>query len=120
VCELFAAKAKQYGYWLAAGMAVPGDEKLTNSAVVFGPDGSRQGQFNKSFLWHFDSTWFTPGTEFPVWDMGFAKVGILICADGRMPEVARSLKLNGAEIILDLTAWVSAARETSQLSNPQC
>ncbi|MGE0599291.1 MAG: nitrilase-related carbon-nitrogen hydrolase [Dehalococcoidia bacterium] len=121
VCELLAGKAKKYGYWLAAGIAAPGrDGKLTNSALVFGPDGSTHGQFDKSFLWHFDSTWFTAGTEFPVWDMGFAKVGILICADGRMPEIARSLALNGAEVILDLTAWVSAARETSQLSNPQC
>ena len=121
VCALFAAKAKQYGYWLAAGMAVPSDRgKLTNSAVVFAPDGSRHGQFDKSFLWHFDSNWFVPGNDFPVWDMGFAKVGILICADGRMPEIARSLKVNGAEVILDLTAWVSAARQTWELSNPQC
>ncbi|MGE3073490.1 MAG: nitrilase-related carbon-nitrogen hydrolase [Dehalococcoidia bacterium] len=121
VCALIGEKAKTYGYWLAAGIAAPGsNEKLTNSALVFGPDGAPHGQFDKSFLWHFDSTWFTPGSEFPVWDMGFATVGILICADGRMPEIARSLTLNGAEVILDLTAWVSAARETSQLSNPQC
>lgn len=121
VCGLLAGKAKQHCYWLAVGVAVPhGDGKLTNSALVFGPDGSQHGQFDKSFLWHFDSTWFSPGSTFPVWDMGFAKVGILICADGRMPEIARSLKVNGAEVILDLTAWVSAARETSQLSNPQC
>ena len=38
VCALFAAKAKRYGYWLAAGMAVPtAGGKLTNSAVVSGP-----------------------------------------------------------------------------------
>lgn len=121
VCALFAAKAKRYGYWLAAGMAVPtAGGKLTNSGVVFGPDGSRRGQFDKSFLWHFDSNWFVPGKDFPVWDMEFAKVGILICADGRMPEIARALKVNGAEVILDLTAWVAAARQTWQLSNPQC
>lgn len=120
VCALFAEKAKRYGYWLAVGMAVPqAPGKLTNSAVVFGPDDPRRGQYDKSFLWHFDSNWFERGREFPVWEMGFARVGILICADGRQPEIARCLALNGAEVILDLTAWVSSGRETAQLSNPQ-
>jgi formamidase len=31
---------------------------------------------------------------------GIGKVGIMICADGHVPEVARNLAMNGAEIIL--------------------
>ncbi|HEY5477329.1 MAG TPA: nitrilase-related carbon-nitrogen hydrolase [Tepidiformaceae bacterium] len=121
VCSLFAAKARQYGYWLAAGMAVPhGPGRLTNSAMVFAPDGTIQGRYDKSFLWHFDTSWFERGTEFPVFDAGFCKFGVLICADGRQPEVARSLVLNGAELILDLTAWVSWGRTVQELSTPQC
>lgn len=121
VCALFAAKAKQHGYWLAVGMAVPqGSRRVTNSAVVFGPDGERMGQYDKTFLWHFDSKWFERGVSFPVWDAGFTRFGVLICADGRQPEVARSLAVNGAELILDLTAWVSWGREVSQLTTTQC
>ncbi|MEO8538820.1 MAG: nitrilase-related carbon-nitrogen hydrolase [bacterium] len=119
--SLLAHHAERYGYWLAAGaVRVTEEGELRNSAFVFGPDGEPQGHYDKSFLWHFDSDWFTPGMEFPVFDMGFAKVGMLICADGRMPEIARSLQLNGAEVILDLTAWVSSGRDSSTLNNPQC
>ena len=121
VCELFAQKARKYGYWLAAGMAVPhASGRVTNSAVAFGPDGQRRGQYDKSFLWHFDNNWFERGTQFPVWDTGFARFGVLICADGRQPEVARSLAVNGAEVIVDLTAWVSWGREVAQLTTTQC
>ena len=120
VCALFGHYANKFGYWLAAGMARPTKKGLRNSAVIFGPDGEVRGHYDKSFLWHFDSSWFQAGEEFPVWDTGFCKFGALICADGRMPEIARSLALNGAEIILDLTAWVSSGRDPAQLSNPQC
>ncbi|NUQ55608.1 MAG: hypothetical protein HUU14_06975, partial [Dehalococcoidia bacterium] len=33
---------------------------------------------------------------FPVFDAGFCRFGALICADGRQPEIARSLAVNGA------------------------
>lgn len=118
--SLLSHKAERHGYWLAAGVARCTDSgELRNSAMLFGPDGEPHGHYDKSFLWHFDSDWFTPGREFPVWDLGFAKVGALICADGRMPEIARSLALNGAEVILDLTAWVSSGRNPAALTNPQ-
>lgn len=121
VAALFGAKAREHGYWLAAGMAVPhGDGSLRNSGVVFGPDGEQRGRYDKSFLWHFDNHWFTPGQEFPVWDTGFCRFGILICADGRQPEIARMLQVSGAEVICDLTAWVSWARTPDALSTTQC
>lgn len=121
VCGLFAEKAKRYGYWLAAGMATPtADGRLTNSAIVFGPDGTRRGNYDKSFLWHFDTYWFERGREWPVWETEFCTFGALICADARQPEIARSLKVHGAELILDLTAWVSWGRNEAELSTPQC
>ena len=121
VAALFAGKAERYGYWLAAGMAVPHPSgRVTNSGLIFGPDGERRGQYDKSFLWHFDTNWFERGRNFPVWDAGFCRFGILICADGRQPEVARSLAVNGAEVILDLTAWVSWGRDPAGLSTTQC
>lgn len=121
LCALFADRARRHGYWLAAGVAVPhAAGGVTNSALIFGPDGERKGQYDKSFLWHFDNNWFERGVSFPVWDAGFTRFGVLICADGRQPEIARSLALNGAEVILDLTAWVSWGRDVSQLTTTQC
>ena len=121
VSAMLGAKAKEHGFWLAAGLAVPHDDgSVTNSGVVFGLDGEQRGRYDKSFLWHFDNNWFTPGREFPVWDTGFCRFGVLICADGRQPEISRMLSLNGAEVICDLTAWVSWATAPEALSNPQC
>ncbi len=121
VADLFAEKARRHGYWLAAGMAVPhAGGALTNSGVVFTPGGEVAGCYDKSFLWHFDNDWFRRGDAFPVFDAGFARFGVLICADGRQPEIARSLAVNGAEVILDLTAWVSWAGTVEQLTTTQC
>lgn len=121
VLALFAEKARTHGYWLAAGLAVPHPSgMLTNSGVVIDDTGEVRGQYDKQFLWHFDRTWFEPGREFPVWDTGFCKFGILICADGRQPEIARSLAVNGADVIVDLTAWVSSGRTVAELTTTQC
>ena len=121
VTAMLAGRARRYGYWLAAGLARPrAGGRLSNSGVVFGPDGVVRGAYDKSFLWHFDRRWFDPGSAFPVWDAGFARFGVLICADGRQPEIARSLAVNGAEIILDLTAWVSWGARMQDLSTTQC
>ncbi|MCC7364455.1 MAG: carbon-nitrogen hydrolase family protein [Dehalococcoidia bacterium] len=121
VLGMFAERARRYGYWLAAGMAVPhAGGTLTNSGVVISPEGERVGRYDKSFLWHFDNTWFERGRAFPVFDAGFCRFGVLICADGRQPEVARMLAVNGAEVIVDLTAWVSWGRTPGELTTTQC
>jgi predicted amidohydrolase len=120
VAALFAEKARRYGYWLAAGMAVPHPSGgLSNSGVVFTPEGAIAGRHDKCFLWHFDANWFQRGDQLPVFDAGFCRFGVLICADGRQPEVARSLAVGGAEVILDLTAWVSSGASVSELRTSQ-
>lgn len=116
-----AERCRRWGYWLAAGLAVPHEDgSLTNSGLVFDPQGEVRGRYDKSFLWHFDARWFARGASFPVWDTGFVRFGILICADARQPEVARALAVNGAEVILDLTAWVAWGRTMAELSTTQC
>ena len=121
ICDLLGQKAKKYGYWLVAGLAAPiVNGKLTNSGVVFDPEGNQCGQYDKTYLWHFDNNWFEEGQSFPVFKTDFVDFGILICADGRQPEIARTLKLNGAELIVDLTAWVSHGSNVADLYTPQC
>jgi predicted amidohydrolase len=48
-----------------------------------------------------------------------SSIGVLVCADARMPEIARSLAVGGARLILDPTAWVATGRETASLQNLQ-
>jgi predicted amidohydrolase len=123
VLETFGARARAHGAYIAAGLALErefGDgPRYANAAVLFGRDGSVVGRYDKSFLWQFDSRWFRAGNAYPVFETDVARVGMLICADGRLPEIARSLVVNGAQIILDLTAWVSGGRTAAQLTSIQ-
>ena len=46
-----------------------------------------------------EKKYFHHGNELPVFDLGFCKIGILICFDHIFPEAWRILALNGAQII---------------------
>jgi predicted amidohydrolase len=46
--------------------------------------------------WEFQ---WVPGDEFPVFDTAHGKVGLAMCSEVYMPEVARALALRGAELI---------------------
>ena len=101
--EILAAKAREHGVYIAAGMALgAAGGGFTNGAAVFGRNGELVGRYEKSFLWHFDRRWFSAGNAYPVFETDVARIGLLVCADGRLPEIARSLVLNGAQVILDL------------------
>ncbi len=116
----FAAKARAHGVYIAMGMALDSaGGGYVNGAALFDRQGRLVGQYAKSFLWHFDTRWFSPGSAYPVFETDFGRVGMLICADGRLPEIARSLVLNGAQIIVDLTAWVSGGRRPTDLISIQ-
>jgi predicted amidohydrolase len=53
------------------------------------------------------SEWLMKGGEdFPVFELDFGRVGIMICYDGYFPEPAHILSLHGAEII----AWINARK----------
>lgn len=119
----FAERAARYRCHLVVGLALPESDALDapwqNLAILWGPDGGEIGRSAKRFLWHFDGGWFDPGHSFPVFDTAMGRIGLMICADGRLPEIARCLALAGAELIVDPTAWVTWGRDRAALSNPQ-
>ena len=50
-----------------------------------------------------DQNWFSFGEcGNPVVDTDLGRLGLLICFDGRIPEIARALALQGAEVLLDM------------------
>lgn len=115
----FRDKARDHRIYLVAGIAEMEGDTAFNSAYLIGPDGAVIGRARKTLLWHFDSRWFVPGEEYRVFDTPLGKIGMIICADGRLPEISRVLALKGAQIIVDPTNWVSTARDAESLSNPQ-
>ncbi|MGE5575940.1 MAG: nitrilase-related carbon-nitrogen hydrolase [Syntrophothermus sp.] len=95
--------ARQKRLFIVAGLAErAGDregERIYNSAVVVGPQGF-VGVYRKAHLFYEEKLWFDPGDgEFPVFDIGSAKIGLMICFDWIFPEVARILALKDAQIL---------------------
>ena len=85
--------------YIVSGIAEKSKGKLFNSAVFVGPKGYI-GTYRKSHLFRNENNIFDKGdTGYLVFDIGIAKIGIMICFDWRFPEVARVLSLKGADIL---------------------
>jgi len=85
--------------FLVAGIAERTNDGFYNSAVLICPDG-RIEVYRKAHLFDEEKEWFLPGnTPFEVYDIGLAKIGMMICFDWFFPEVTRILSLKGAQII---------------------
>jgi predicted amidohydrolase len=91
--------ARRESMQLVAGLPERHGGRCYNSAVLVGPSGVI-GLYRKAHLFYEETLVFSPGdTGFQVWDIGMAKVGVLICFDWFYPEAARTLALKGAEIL---------------------
>lgn len=103
---MWAKAARERGAYICGGLAEVDRGKFYNSSVLLGPDGF-VGRYRKVHLWDEEKLFFEPGNlGLNVFNLPFGRVGIMICYDGWHPEVARILKLKGADIILDPTCWV--------------
>lgn len=103
--------AKAHGIALVAGSVYErAPEKLGyNTALVFNQAGELLGDYRKIHIPHdpafYERNYFTPGDKgFKVFDLGFAKISVLICYDQWFPEAARSCALLGADILFYPTA----------------
>ena len=84
-----------------------GSGRLYNSAVLVGPSGIH-GTYRKLHLAAEDRAWATPGDlGLPTFDIPAGRIGMLIGYDALFPEAARSLALDGADIIAcpSLLSW---------------
>ena len=103
--KFLGALAKRRSVNILAGLIERDGKTCYNIAVLIGRDGSFVGKYRKVSLPREEiEGGLTPGSEFPVFDLDFGRVGILICWDIQFPEGARRLADRGAEVIL-LPIW---------------
>lgn len=103
--KYFGQLAKQHNLYIVAGLTERDGHVIYNTAALVGPDGGLVGKYRKVCLPREEiASGITPGTEYPVFDTRFGKVGVMICWDVHFPEVARNLANNGAEVIA-LPIW---------------
>lgn len=108
--NLIAQRANEYGIFIAFGMASKEkvESVLYNSAVLVGPDGELIDVYNKIHLRGEERMAFREGYKLPVAETEIGNIGLMIGYDLAYPEVARSLVLEGAEIICVLANWEAA------------
>ena len=74
-------------------------DRIYNSSALVGPEGF-VGLYRKVHLFDRENILFAPGNlGFPVFDLPFGKIGMMICFDWLYPESTRSLALKGAQLI---------------------
>jgi predicted amidohydrolase len=98
--------SRRLGIFLVAGMLEREGGEIYNTAVFTGPDGM-VGTYRKTHLPYLGVDRFTrPGAgPVPVFDTPLGKIGLHICFDGSNPEIARVMKLKGAELLILITNW---------------
>lgn len=97
LCE----KAKQYNTYVVTTLHELEGDLIWNTAVLINRKGEIVGKYRKVHLATAEGeNGVTPGSEYPVFDTDFGRIGILTCWDNWFVEPARILRLKGAEMLL--------------------
>jgi len=103
--------------YLIFGMPLK-DEKVEgliyNSAILIHPNG-KVDNYNKRFLITFgpfeEKIYFDEGEESNVFKTRFGKIGLFICYDLFFPEITKAMSLQGAEVLVCVSASPSTTRK---------
>lgn len=109
------------GRLVVSGLCEKDGEILFNSAVVYA-EGRLETVYHKAHLFANESCFFHPGDHKPpVFSFRGQQFGVMICFDWFFPEMARSLALRGAQIILHpanlVLPWCQRAMLTRSIEN---
>ena len=100
-------RATEFNTHVVFGLAVKEkvESILYNSAVLIGPDGELMGDYRKVHLHGEERLAFRSGYRYPVFETAIGTIGVMLGRDVVFPEVARSLALDGGEVICLPAAW---------------
>ena len=108
VVPRISACAKRHGCYLVVPLVLKEDgpaDRYSNAALLMGRDGRVAGIYRKvhpttDLKYELLEGGMTPGSDFPVFDCDFGRVGIQICFDIVYPDGWDALAKQGAEIVL--------------------
>lgn len=100
---------------VAIGFCELGEDGKTryNTAALL--DGTHvYGSYRKVHQPLGENMSYAAGSSYGVFDTPIGRVGLQICYDKAFPEAARSMALDGAEVIASLSAWPAARTATAE------
>ncbi len=108
--QALARWARRSGIYLVGGSIPEREgERIYNTSLIYGPDGELLGKHRKVHLFDVDVAGRIRFCESEVISCGFcptvvgtalATLGVAICYDLRFPELARTMVLRGAEVLV--------------------
>ncbi len=107
--------------WVIIGVYEKSEEypKVYSTVYVIEPEGKIRAKYRKTHLFralgYDESSYLKPSdNSFVVLKINDIKLGIMVCYEVRFPEIARSLALNGAEVIIIPSAWLKGYNKEDQ------
>jgi predicted amidohydrolase len=100
-------RAQEFGVYIAFGMVAKErvESILYDAAVLIGPDGDLIGRYHKVHLRGEERMSFREGYRLNVFESELGSIGLMLGWDLAFPEVARSMTLDGAELLCVLGNW---------------
>ncbi|MFF3228384.1 nitrilase-related carbon-nitrogen hydrolase [Nocardia suismassiliense] len=98
-----AERARRHRCYVKIGVTLArADGRTTGTGLLFGPDGALLGESDKQILMGAENDCLDAGTaESPVIATPLGRIGMYACMEGVINEVARSLALRGAQLLLN-------------------
>lgn len=100
--DRLAEKAREHGTAIIGNIVEKDSEQtgvLYDTTFVIDRNGVYQGKYRKVHLYPTEHSYFRSGSDFPVFSVAGAKVGIATCYDHGFGEMFRIMALKGAEVI---------------------
>ncbi|MEI7835632.1 MAG: carbon-nitrogen hydrolase family protein [Planctomycetota bacterium] len=99
-------KAKQREIWIVCPMGTMDGDRKRNSSVLIDRKGRIAGVYHKNFPTHPELDYgIIPGTDTPVFETDFGRVGLCVCFDLDYWEVGAGLCANKAELVIWSSMW---------------
>ena len=108
-----AALAREFGLYLSGTLLERHAGGVSNTAVLYAPDGALVGSYRKVHLFRLmqEHRYLVAGDRAVLFPTPWGAVGIPICYDLRFPEFLRAMALAGAVLFLIPAQWPTARLE---------
>jgi predicted amidohydrolase len=91
---------------------------VANSALCISRRGELAGVYRKTHLFGAEAGSYVPGDELLTVELDGRTLGVMICFDVEFPEVARTLALRGADLLVTISANPEAFRRDHEIFVP--
>ncbi|MFI6662030.1 carbon-nitrogen hydrolase family protein [Streptomyces sp. NPDC050523] len=123
LCE----QAEQARAHIVAGLLERGDDgKYYSTSVLIGPEGTLLGHYRRVHCHELEARYLSGGTQYPVFDVEFGRIGLMQGYDINFPEVAREYCRRGVDIIVcsalvpEMFAYVANMRLPVRAVDAEC